>query len=130
MRRAAQITALVATLLATPALAASWLAPNGHTVDGGPQNFVVQPIAGAGSAGIFCAAASYAVERLGADPSDAVVVSTPRSGRIAGQGGETVGFRLDPGAAPDHGLILKTSRQGESVSVAHARALCREHTGH
>ncbi|SIN82221.1 hypothetical protein [Vannielia litorea] len=122
--------ALLAALAATPAAATGWLAPNGHLVDGGPQAIVVHPVAGGSSAGIFCAAGSYAMERLGAQPADAVVVTSPRSGRIFGPGGETVGFRLDPGASPDHGLLLKVSRQGEAVSVAHARALCKEHRGH
>ncbi|WP_213546536.1 hypothetical protein [Vannielia litorea] len=116
--------AVLALCLATPATAGSWMAPNGHRVDGGPQAIVVHPMAGAGSPGIFCAAATYALARLGAAPSDTVVVTAPRSGRIFGPGGETVGFRLDPAAAPDHGLFLKVSRQGEALSVAHARSLC------
>lgn len=111
-------------LLAAPATAASWMAPNGHRVDGGPHSIVVHPLAGAGSAGIFCAAAAYAQDRLGAAPADTMVVTAPRSGRVFGPGAETVGFRLDPGAAPDHGIFLKVSRQGEAVTVAHARSLC------
>lgn len=116
--------ALLAAFIATPALAGSWMAPNGYRVDGGPQSIVVHPLAGAGSPGIFCAAATYALDRLGAQPADTVVVTAPRSGRVFGPGGETVGFRLDPGASPDHGIFLKASRQGEAVSVAHARSLC------
>ncbi|MCO6382804.1 MAG: hypothetical protein JXQ91_12950 [Vannielia sp.] len=126
MRRAALTASLIAPLLAGPALAAGWLAPNGFLVEGGPQAIVVQPIGAAGSAALFCAAASYAAERLGASGSDSVVISSPRSGRVGGPGGETVGFRLDPNAEPDHGLFLKASRQGEAVSVAHARTLCRD----
>ena len=116
--------ALLATLLVSPAFAGNWLAPNGYQVDGGPDSIVVRPLAGAGSSDIFCAAGTYALARLGAHPGDAVVVTSPRSGRVFGPGGETVGFRLDKGAVPDHGLLLRVSRQGETVTVAHARTLC------
>jgi len=114
---------LAALALATPAQAA-WMAPNGMTVDGSAEDIIVNNLPGHGSSEYFCAAADYAVARLGAAPNHAVVVTRPRSGAIDGHGGEDVGFRLDAAAEANHGFFLRVSKPGVAVKIGHARQMC------
>lgn len=117
--------ALTVSLILGAALPArAWTAQNGMRVQGSAQSITVRVAPGNGSSQIICAAADYAVERLGAAPGDALTVVVPRSARIDGRGGDEVGFRLVPGGSPSHGLLLRVSQPGTTVKIAHARKMC------
>ena len=126
MRRALS-ACLAALLFTTPAAAQAFRAENRVTVLPAPGGFDVQSGGGYGARGMWCAAADYARDVLGARGSEALYVA---QGRRPGLGQRApVRFTLDPaGLAPRSVLIVGSSLQtaGSTLTVNHALGFCAD----
>ncbi|SFS68679.1 hypothetical protein SAMN04488040_1558 [Sulfitobacter marinus] len=116
---------VIASVMAGP-LAAQRYPANGRLVFTPLENGVrIEGDTGNGAGGIWCAAADYARDELGARSDQDLYVSEPR---IRGLGHpNAVSFTLDPtGLTPVEVLIVGPSlnRQGSRLSVGHALSFC------
>ncbi|NNE53405.1 MAG: hypothetical protein HKN30_13520 [Sulfitobacter sp.] len=114
---------LVATL-ATPLAAQTFRAEGGITVTPVPGGFSVPDGGGMGARGMWCAAADYAIRRLGAVGIERLYVAQPYSGRRS-----PVVFTLDPAdLEPSRVLIpgFTIRRAGANLSVGHAMSFCAD----
>ncbi|NOR30913.1 MAG: hypothetical protein GQ539_07445 [Sulfitobacter sp.] len=116
---------ITATLFAGP-LAAQGYPANGRLHFTPLENGVrIEGRTGFGARGIWCAAADYARDQLGARCDQDIYVSEPRV-RGFGQS-NAVSFTLDPtGLTPSDVVIVGPSlgRQGARLSVGHALSFC------
>ncbi|WP_299557707.1 hypothetical protein [uncultured Sulfitobacter sp.] len=93
----------------------------------GGATFEVIEANGEGPRGIWCAAAEYAYNRLGAD--DRVYLRVGRSPAQSVAGRKAVGFTTDPAAlprAPFTSISLSTSQVGMGLPVLHAIQFCHD----
>lgn len=121
------IIAAVAIGLAMPATAQDFRAENRVKVRSGNGDFMVLGDGGFGARGIWCAAADYARDRLGARGADRLFVKSPRT-RGVGEN-STVTFTLEPGGlTAQQVLILGASirNPGANLSVGHAYGFCAD----
>jgi len=121
--------ALVA-LIAVPASAQTFRAENQVDVVPTAGGFAVQNGGGFGARGMWCAAADFARDRLGARGVDRIYV---RTGRTPGVGQRApVEFTLDPaGLTPSSVLIAGSGLRtpGANLSVDHAHIFCDDAKG-
>jgi len=75
--------------------------------------------------GYFCAAGDYARRRLGAMPADRVVVVEPLGPAINNPGGKSAKFTVGAQGTGSSSISPSVRRVGQSMSIGHARALCR-----
>lgn len=119
------ILAAIATLAATPLAAQSFRAVNDIDVTPTSGGFAVQADGGTGARAMWCAAADYAYERLGAAGADRLYIA---EGRAPGIGQRApVTFTLDPsGLAPSSVFVtgLSLRNAGANLSIGHARSFC------
>ena len=119
--------ALMLAVMAGGAQAQDFRAENRVTVRPGTGEFSVLGDGGFGARGIWCAAADFARDRLGARGVDRLYVKQPRS-RGVGEASSVV-FTLQPGdLQPQQVLILGFSVKtaGASLSVGHAYSFCAD----
>ncbi|WP_151717942.1 hypothetical protein [Gemmobacter serpentinus] len=113
------IAASAILLTASPLLA--WTSRDGFRVEPqGAGQFEVQARPGLSAAEAWCAAGSYAVQRLGLSQQDRIWRATAAP-RRAGQG---IGFSLSPEASTGKTGLLIVGEDNGSVSVAFAQQLC------
>jgi len=116
---------VIASVMAGP-LAAQGYPANGRLVFTPLENGVrIEGDTGHGARGIWCAAADYARDELGARSDQDIYVSAPQV-RGLGQP-NAVSFTLDPtGLTPVNVFIVGPSlnRQGSRLSVGHALSFC------
>lgn len=93
-----------------------------------PEQFTVLSRGGAGGSTFFCAAADYAFRRLGESPSRRVVVVEPVGQDARFGGTRSVVFTVaSTDEVPDRrGFLARVDREGESLTIAHARKLCSD----
>jgi hypothetical protein len=107
---------------------ASFNATNNFLVVPGPGSgeFTVLARGGSAARDFFCAAGDYAYRRLGASPTSRVELVANIGRNPAYNGTRTGTFRVvGQGGAERSGLSV-SSKAGENLSVAHARAMdCR-----
>lgn len=120
--------ALAALTLAAPAGAAPFRAENRVSVTAAPGGFLVHGGGGQGARGMWCAAADYAREVLGAPQTQRVYVAqdSPRGLGLR----QPVLFTLDPsGLTPSRFLIVGGSvgRAGANLLIGHAYSFCADH---
>ena len=119
--------ALVGAFAALPAEAQSFRAENRVAVVPAPGGFDVQGDAGFGARGMWCAAADYARDVLGAGGFDRIYIA---EGRAPGLGQRApVRFTMDPtGLRPSNVLIVGASLRtaGANLSVDHAQGFCAD----
>lgn len=109
---------------ATAASAQDFRAENRVTVTPVDGGFQIADGAGFGARGMWCAAADYANDVLGARSNARIYVVGPRLSFDA-----PVTFSLDPaGQAPKQVLILSQSLRaaGSNLSLAHAHGFCAD----
>jgi hypothetical protein len=123
--------ALGAGILASPVLASGeFIALNKHrvvpsSVDGAMMEVYSRP--GAAGPQYFCAAADYAVRRLGRNTSDRVIVVRPEAPSTTKPGFRSVLFSVRPWQAEreeDPSLTLDIDRVGEEEPIVVARKRC------
>jgi hypothetical protein len=93
-------------------------APNGVTIAG---------TTGHGARGTWCAAADYALNRLGASGAQNLYVSSPRT--KGGGRNSVVSFTLDPtGLTPSNVFLVGGSldRKGAELTINHALTFCAD----
>ena len=115
-----------ALVLATPLAAQSYRAEGRVAVTPTAGGFSIQSGAGMGARGMWCGAASYALNRLGASGSQRIYVVEPRT---SANRRAPVGFSLSPqGTTPSTVSILGSSIRtaGASLSVNHAIGFCAD----
>jgi hypothetical protein len=115
-----------AIVLATPLAAQTYRAEGRVTVTPTAQGFSIQNGGGMGTRGMWCGAAKYARDRLGASGTQRIYVTQPRT---AANRRAPVGFSLRPrGTTPGTVLILGRSifTSGASLSVNHAIGFCAD----
>ena len=115
----------MALVLDVPASALTFRAENRVTVTAAAGGSDVTNGGGLGARGMWCAAADYARDVLGAWGTQRIYVARDRA---SGEGGP-VRFTLDPsGLAPVAVLIVGVSirRAGANLSVDHAQSFCAD----
>lgn len=126
MKRFSFLLALCA--LAGPALSSEvFRAENRATVVGEPGGFQVQGDGGYGARGVWCAAADYARDVLGAHGFARIYVAEGRAPGFGQRG--PVHFTLDPaGLRPSPVFVVGASLQtaGATLSVDHAQTFCAD----
>jgi len=118
-------TCILTAALATPLSAQTFRAENRVTVTPGSGGFSVENGGGQGARGMWCAAADYARDVLGASGSQRIYVAEDRA---RGQRGP-VRFTLDAtGLTPSRVSILGSSIRtaGANLSVGHAISFCAD----
>ncbi len=122
--------AAFALSLAAPASAQTFRAENRVYVNPLPSGaFEVIEGGGYGARGLWCAAADYATDVLGASGITRLYVQQARGNSITQPGRKGVVFGLDPaGAVPSSALVLGNSIRtpGANLSVAHAQQFCAD----
>ena len=116
--------ALLLVLLSIPFEAAAFRADNRVEVTPSGQDFIVQEGGGFGARGMWCAAADYALDVLGAPATARVYVTQPRRTPR-----DPVAFSLDPGTIrPTSFMIVGTSlrQPGANLLVGHAMSFCAD----
>ena len=121
------LSAAALAMLAVPVAAQGFRAENRVTVLPAPGGFDVQSGGGFGARGMWCAAADYARDALGARGGQRIYVAV---GRRPGLGQRApVRFTLDPtGLTPQSVFIVGSSLQtaGSALSVDHAFSFCAD----
>lgn len=117
----------VASLLAAPVTAQTYRTENHVLVTAVPSGFEVASGGGYGASGIWCAAADYAREVLGAAGTSRIYVAQGRRPGLGQRG--PVRFTLDPtGLVPRATFIVGASLRhaGSTLSVDHAYIFCAD----
>lgn len=121
------ITLAIAVACAACAGPQPFLTRNDHRVYAFPDGrFEVLARPGTSGRAYFCAAGDYAQRRLNARNSDSVVLVEPNGSSRAIDGGRSAVFEVRPQAEATRevAVLVRMNRAGDSLAVAHARALC------
>jgi len=126
--------AFVATLLSClPMMAAaqSYTAFNKlKVVPLGQSRFEVIEARGEGARGMWCAAASFALDRLGAARNTRMYVHTPRGRSVSGAGRIGVTFTLNVNqlsAQPTRAYSVSVRQAGQGLPLHHAYQFCKDY---
>ncbi|MEW9919444.1 hypothetical protein AB2B41_07510 [Marimonas sp. MJW-29] len=121
------ISALSGVLLAGPLQAQTFRAENGVIVTPVAGGFEISSGGGQGARGMWCAAADYALDVLGAGGFDRIYIAQGR--RLAFGERGPVRFTMDPtGLTPRRVLVvgMSLSAPGSNLSVDHALLFCQD----
>ena len=130
MRRilvSAILVVLPLAAVAQPYKAINWLQVVSLTAAG---DFEVIENYGEGSRGIWCAAASYARDRLGAGGPAELYVKSPRGRSVSDVGRTSVVFTLnrsDLSVPPSKSYSVSVNQPGLSLPVGHAVQFCQDY---
>ena len=117
--------------LALPANAQGYQAVNWLTVVPlNPTDFEVIEARGEGARGIWCAAADFAIYRLGFPRDRRIYIKTPRGPSISGTGRIGVVFTIDEaslGTSPKQSYSVTVRTKGLGLPVHHAHQFCRDY---
>ncbi len=120
-------TVLLTCLIASPVNAQTFRAENRVDVVPTANGFAVQSGGGFWARGMWCAAADYARDRLGARGTDRVYIRTARTPGLGQR--SAIEFTLDPAglnpvAVVSVGASLRNA--GANLSVDHAQTFCAD----
>ena len=125
------LTAAVAVLYAAPASSQGYKAVNQLTVVPlNPTSFEVIEAYGEGARGIWCAAADFAIHRLGHARNQRLYVKTPRGRSVTSAGRIGVEFTTDAsslGVAPTASYSVSVRQPGQGLPTHHAYQFCRDY---
>lgn len=125
------LAAAAATLCAGAVFASTYLAENRLIVV--PLNatdFEVIESRGEGPRGIWCAAASYALNQKGLRGDQRIYIKTPRGPSVSGAGAKGVVFTTDAdrlSQSPSQAYSVGTDTVGRGLPLAHAIQFCRDY---
>ncbi|APE44095.1 hypothetical protein BOO69_12275 [Sulfitobacter alexandrii] len=133
--RSSSFAALSAVVLAAgiPSVAASqsYEAINHLKVYGlSPTSFEVIEDHGEGARGMWCAAADYAINRLGVPRTTRFYVKSPRGRSQTGAGRVGVVFTTDASSLsvqPSRSVSVSVETPGEGLPIYHANQFCRDY---
>jgi hypothetical protein len=94
-----------------------------------PTDFEVIEDRGEGARGIWCAASSYAIYRLGRD-SGRIYIKSPRGPSVSGTGRIGVTFTADVnslGVPPTRSYGLSLRQTGLGLPIMHAYQFCKDY---
>ncbi len=96
----------------------------------GGSSFEVIESRGQGPSGIWCAAASYAQDRLGLTNSTRMYIKTPRGPSISGAGRTGVVFTTDPNdlpSPPRKSYSISVDQQSIGLTIGHSIQYCQDY---
>jgi hypothetical protein len=96
----------------------------------GGSSFEVIEARGEGPSGIWCAAASYAQDRVGLTNSTRMYIKTPRGPSISGAGRIGVVFTTDPNdlpSPPQKSYSISVDQQSIGLTIGHSIQYCKDY---
>ncbi|NOR30912.1 MAG: hypothetical protein GQ539_07440 [Sulfitobacter sp.] len=125
------LAAAICATLPFAAHAQSYEAINGlNVIPLGGSSFEVIEARGEGPSGIWCAAASYAQDRVGLSNTTRLYIKTPRGPSISGAGRTGVVFTSDPNDLPSPPIksySISVDQQSIGLTIGHSIQYCQDY---